>query len=86
MAASSFAHRLLQEHRLASNAGLKTYTKYWLGPQEQIGEVQADLAFTTAEIEEFDDDLQALLFHVRRRTGRRLYFSRSRSPVWTAGR
>jgi len=84
--ASSFAHRLLQEHRLASDAGLETYTKYWLGPQEQIGEVQTDLAFTAADVEEFDDNLRALLFHIRRRaTGRRLQFSRSRSPAWAVG-
>ena len=55
--ASSFAHALLQEHRLATDAGLDVYTKFWLGPQEQIGEVEADLTFTTAEIEEFDANL-----------------------------
>ena len=52
--ASSFAHALLQEHRLAVDAGMKIYTKYWLGPQEQIGEVEADLVFTETEIVEFD--------------------------------
>jgi hypothetical protein len=54
VAASSFAHALLQEHRLAIDAGMKIYTKFWLGPQEQIGEVEADLVFTETEIVEFD--------------------------------
>ena len=58
--ASSFAHALLQEHRLAANNSWVTYTKFWLGPQEQIGEVEADLVFTTAEIEEFTDHMYAM--------------------------
>jgi hypothetical protein len=58
--ASSFAHALLQEHRIAANDGWVSYTKFWLGPQAQIGEVEADLAFTETEMEEFADNMYAM--------------------------
>ena len=57
VSAASFAHCLVQEHRLAANSGLVIYTKYWLAPHVQIGEVPADLTFTATEIEEFDANL-----------------------------
>ena len=60
------------EHRLAYNAGLTAYTKYWLGPQEQIGEAQADLNFTTIDVLNFEDDVRARLLYIRRAPGRRL--------------
>ena len=60
VSASSFAHCLIQEHRLAANDGWVIYTKYWLAPHMQIGEVPADLVFTTAEIEEFNDNMYAM--------------------------
>ena len=55
--ASSFAHCLIQEHRLAAHNDMLTYTKYWMAPHVQIGEAQSDLVFTETEIIEFEANL-----------------------------